>query len=302
VELALLIGTIAIALGAGIGINSLLVRIYDPKGLVARAKEEKRRGLDRETDRGNAASRLGERVVQALPSDRVSESALALRLTRAGMNPSPANYWGFVVVSTGIGAAIGLLLFVLVDTNPAGRILIAGFFVLVGALVPRFYVSIRTKNRAAEMEAALPSTLMLLSVIVEAGQTIERGIREIAERTDGPLADEFRVVNADITRYHKKTSSALSDLSRRCNVKSVALFCTSVSQALEQGSAIGRILKTQAEIASENYYMEVEEKSNKIAVKMSVVTIFFLLIPVLIISVGPAVINLMNNSGGLLGM
>jgi len=75
-----------------------------------------------------------------------------------------------------------------------------------------------------------------------------------------------------------------------------------VSQALEQGSAIGRILKTQAEIASENYYMEVEEKSNKIAVKMSVVTIFFLLIPVLIISVGPAVINLMNNSGGLLGM
>ena len=75
----------------------------------------------------------------------------------------------------------------------------------------------------------------------------------------------------------------------------------SVSQALEQGSAIGRILKTQADIASQNYYMAVEEKSNKIAVKMSMAMIFFILPPVLAISLGPAIINLANNSALILG-
>jgi len=293
--------TVALAAFAAIALYSALVRFFDPLGTEAQARRERREAetAARADSRHAALLNLGTAVSNAVPLARNSEHDLSMRLARAGLHVTPAAYWGISLSAAVMGAAIGLALAVALNVSLESRLALAASFTLIGLVAPRLAIASRARARAEEIEASLPAALELLSVVVESGQTIERGIKELALRTSGPLADEFAMVDRDITRYHKKTSDALSDMSKRCNVKSVAVFCTSVTQALEQGSAIGRILKTQAQISSENYYMAVEEKSNKITVKMSIATIFFLLPPVVIISIGPAIINLVSNAGEL---
>ena len=299
----LFLGTIIVACGVAFAVNTALVHAFDPRGREARARATAKSAAAaaRESSRRAFIKNLGNSISELLPFDRTRENELSMRLARAGMHITPSTYWGIVIISALAGILVGLAIALIANVSITARVAIAAVTMVLGLVAPRFITASKARKRAEVIEASLPGTLELLSVIVEAGQTIERGIREIAERTDGPLAEEFQHVNLDITRYNRKTSDALADMATRCNLKSVGLFCSSVSQALEQGSAIGRILKMQATIASENYYMSVEEKSNKITVKMSIATIFFLLPPVIIISIGPAIINMLTSATGFFG-
>lgn len=289
---------VAIAVVASVVTYTRLVATYDPDGREERARRLARATAQetRDVARKNLVKRITEFVLRVRPMARDKQLAFASTLKRAGIRMTAATYYALLVACVIAGAAVGVLAGLTFASGPAIMKTLLGAVLggAIGYAAPRLYVSRRAKKRRENIEANLPGTLEQLSIIVGAGQTIERGIKTIATRTHGPLADEFAQVDSDITYFGRTPAEALGAMAERCDIPTVNLFSASVSQSLAVGSPIAQVLKSQAKIATDNYYMAVEERSNKIRTKMIFPTVLFILPPIFIVSLGPTVLRLLE--------
>jgi len=295
---------VIVGIVAGALVRARLVAVYDPEGREAHEREiaRQRADADRVAERRAAMKRAGETAMEILPIARDRQQSIAVKLKRAGLKISPATYWAAVLTGAVTGAVIGGILVVFATSAALlARLAVLVLLVAAGAIAPRLYVSLKTSRRRMEITASLPATLEQLSIVVGAGQTIERGIKTIAQRTHGPLAEEFAQVDTDITYFGRTAPEALTAMAERCDIPSMSLFAASVSQSINAGSPIAAVLRSQAKIATESYYLDIEEQSNKIRTKMIFPTVFLILPPIFILSLGPTVLRLMEELPKLLG-
>lgn len=282
----------ALAALAGLVVYSLLLRRFDPDGRLQRGKAAQR-GQRREAGRAQASG-IGEAALKLLPVARDQQQSMAMQIRRAGWKITTGSYWAASAASAAVGVGLGVALAVSMrNPAPAARIGAFAASALAGALAPRLLMHSAIKRRRADIEAALPNTLELLAVVVGAGQSIEGGIRTVAQRSSGPLAEEFAQVSTDVTYCGRTVQEALQDMAERCKVREVSLFAAAMRQSMRAGSPIAEVLKTQSEKISERYYLKVEEQSNKIRTKMIFPTVFFILPPIFIISLGPTILKLL---------
>ena len=181
-EIVILSASLIVACLAGLLVNTALVKTYDPRGAEssARARTRAEEAKEREGSRKTWLTSVGEMASSVMPMAKSQENAIALRLARAGIKTTVAMYWAAVLLSAATGIVMGAGLALIIDGTVLAKFAIAALFLLIGFVAPRFYVAVKTRRRAEEIEASLPPTLELLSVVVEAGQTVERGIKEIA--------------------------------------------------------------------------------------------------------------------------
>ena len=294
--MAVLLGVIAVAaaLVAAGATYSRLVGAFDPDGREERARRAARAAqrAQRDAARAGFAERAGEAAMRALPVARDRQLTMAAELKRAGISAPVATYWAATIGCAAAGAALGILGAAAVTSGTLQKVAVALLCAVLGLLLPKVYVTLKARRRREQIEVTLPATLEQLSIVVGAGQTVERGIKTISQRATGPLAEEFAQVDADITYFGRTPGQALSAMAGRCDVPAVSLFAASVSQALAAGSPIAAVLRSQAKIATDNYYMAVEERTNKIRTKMIFPTVFFILPPIFIVSLGPTVLRL----------
>lgn len=59
----------------------------------------------------------------------------------------------------------------------------------------QLYLRSKRQARRAAIDAGLPDAMELLGVAIAAGSPVEQCFRQVAESLNGPLADEFRLVD-----------------------------------------------------------------------------------------------------------
>lgn len=236
-----------------------------------------------------ALERFSELAVRMSPAGKRME--LQRKLRNAGTNVKPQALLAFKG-----GMVLASIAIIFIGTGAANMpIMMGGLLVfIIGFMGPDFWLNSRIRSRRDEMERALPDTLDLLTVSVEAGLGFDAAIAKVCEKMHGPLVDEFDVVAREI-RVGETRRQALRNLGDRVESDDLRSFARSIIQADELGTSLGRTLKVQADDMRVHRQLSAEEKAMKAPVKMLFPTVLFIFPAMFIVILGPAFLNIMES-------
>ncbi len=102
-------------------------------------------------------------------------------------------------------------------------ILFIGF--ILGYRLPFGYIQGKAKTRQHEIRKALPFTLDLISISVEAGMALDGAMQIVMEKSTGPMSEELNLTLREI-RLGKGRNEALIDMGERLGVDELKSFVT----------------------------------------------------------------------------
>jgi tight adherence protein C len=180
----------------------------------------------------------------------------------------------------------------------AKKVFLAAAGAAFGWLLPNIHLDGKIRQRCEAIEKTFPDIMDLLSVSVEAGLGFDGAMAKVVEKSDGPVALEFRRVLHEI-KMGKSRREALRDLGERCGVDDVKVFTSTIIQAEQLGLNIGNTLKNQAEQMRRRRRQRVEERAMKVPVKMLIPLVIFIFPTIFIVLLGPALIQIIENFAGI---
>lgn len=242
------------------------------------------------------------------PKDASELGDIRQTMMRAGYrNPSAVRIYYFAQLALGLGCAVVAAL-ILLATAPdqffdpvpfVKRVLLPG---VLGYLAPKYWITRRVASRNDLISQGFPDSLDMMLVCVEAGQSLDQAIVRVAleMRAGFPdLADEFEIVAQQMKAGRDKTQ-VLRDMAARIDNDDVSSFVTTLVQSQSYGTPISEALRVYASEMREKRVMRAEEKANKLPTKMSMATMTLTVPPLLLILIGPSLINIGKLvSGGL---
>ena len=230
--------------------------------------------------RAGATDEVRKRLVQAGFRD-----AGAVTIYSGGRLLLPLLFAGLAVV---LGGAAGLE----PNTKLALVVLGAG----AGYLGPSHVLDKRRAARQRSIRHALSDALDLLVVCVEAGLSLGAGIARVSReftRTSPPLCEELRIVTAEMSAG-KGNAESLRGLADRIGIEEVGSLVAMMVQSERFGTSIADALRIQADGMRKDRLQKAEERAQKASVRMLVPAALFIFPATLIITIGPAVLVMME--------
>ncbi|HDR9505710.1 fimbrial protein [Burkholderia cepacia] len=254
--------------------------------------DEVRQGLTRRL------AQLGERLPVLDPMQRVK---LGLQLARAGFRDRRA-----VSSMIGIKLSCGVLFAgVAIVFSPyiprlgeyfviRALAMIAAF--VIGVIVPEYVLGAMIRRRRRIIAACFPDALDLLVICTMAGNSLASGIRRVAHelaRICPPLADELTVCADELT-LSGNVSATLTHFATRVDFASARSLATTLTQSQRFGTPITQALRTLSRSERTEQIVALEEKAAKLAPKITLPMMLFILPTVGLIAAGPAAIRLLE--------
>lgn len=189
-----------------------------------------------------------------------------------------------------VGAIVGLLL----ATRVAEFwLLLVSGLTIAGFFTPDLVLVSEGQKRADLLERGLPDAIDLLNLCVESGLSFENGIARVSLSLDGPVAEEFGGLIADI-QLGKSRSEALSQLAERTKSKGMKRFLSAILQVDRLGVPISGVLAEQASEMRAVRKDRAREQGQKVTVKILMPLMFCFLPAMFLIVLGPAVVQLVK--------
>ncbi len=234
----------------------------------------------------------------SLPADGWERSPLRTRFMNAGWrHPATAPLY-FAAKSL-----LALLLPALVALFAAGALgamLRHGLLLLLfacasfGYYLPNAVLARCAARRQREIFETFPDALDLLTVCVEAGLSLERGLAKVAAEIhikSVVLAQELQLVLMEMRAGFSK-EKALRNLALRSGVEDVDTLVAMLIQSERFGTSMGDSLRVHSDNLRSKRSLVAEEAAAKIALKLLFPLIFCVFPTLLVVLVGPAGIQL----------
>jgi len=227
-------------------------------------------------------------------SDRYEK--LRKQVYQAGLNIS-ANEYQVIRLIVMLGAAVAAAAISLLITRNLFKALMAAAVAFYAGYVGlRFHLASRVGRRKKDMEKQLPEVLDLLSISVEAGLGFEQAILQVIEHFEGPLIDELTITYREMSMGRNR-KDALIIFSERCDLEEIKSFVGSIVQAGQLGISIKNVLRAQSTAMRQSRRNKVEEKAQKISVKILIPMVLFIFPVIFIVLMGPALIKIIEQLG-----
>ena len=165
---------------------------------------------------------------------------------------------------------------------------------IIGYLLPSFWLMNRVKARKLDIFHTLPDILDMLIVCVEAGMGIDAALIKATDQPQfngNPLAEEFRIAWLEI-RAGKPNSEALRDMARRTMVEDVSALATMLIQTEQFGTSLTQALRVHSDSLRTKRCQNAEEVAAKTAIKMLFPIVFFMFPALFVVLIGPALLRL----------
>jgi tight adherence protein C len=203
-------------------------------------------------------------------------------------------YLGARVLFAGIGLALVLL--VSGVNNP---MLLIGIPAL-GFFIPRFLLKRMINDRQTRIRLGLPDAIDLTVICVDAGLALDHAMKRVGEdlqhaHTD--LSDELRLVNLEM-RAGKPRAEALRNLVSRTGVDDIKSLVGTLVQTDRFGTSISQALRVHSDSLRTERRQRAEEQAAKTTIKMVPPLVLFVLPSIIIVSLGPALIELYRTVSG----
>lgn len=238
------------------------------------------------------------------PKDEKELTEIKLKLVQAGYRGSGAVRTFFFARAVGAAGmtllAVLYLTFALKDVSLSRYLMIAGLALAAGYFAPNYWVTRRRQERQTEISNGFPDALDLMLICVEAGQSLDQSLMRVAKEirhAHAVLADEFQIVSAEM-RAGKDRASVLRDFAKRAGVNDVSSFVTVLVQSASFGTSVAEALRVYAAEMRDKRLMRAEEKANVLPTKLTLCTMFFTVPPLMLILIGPSLIDIVNTMSG----
>lgn len=234
----------------------------------------------------------------SLPKEGWQDSSIHLKFLRAGIrgNNAPKVYYAIKSLLT-FGMPILIALISWPYAHDIGLRKFAFLLLCVAALgyyLPEIYLSLRTDKRVKDSQEGLPDLIDLLVICTESGLGLDAALNRVSKeiaRTHPYLAEELYLTNLEI-RAGAGRNAALKNLALRIDLDTVHNLVSMLVQADRFGTSVSDSLRTQAGLMRIRRMQNAEEIAAKIPVKMLLPMIFCIFPALIIVIIGPAIIQI----------
>ena len=210
---------------------------------------------------------------------------LRARLARAGSDVTVEQFRAQQVVC-GIGGLVGGTLAALGlaasrHPSPVTLFVLVAVAGLGGAVARDYALGLAVSKREARIVAELPTVAELLALSVSAGEGALGALERVARTTKGVMSEELGYTLAT-ARAGAPLSQALMQLADRTGVLSLRRFADGVATAVDLGTPLAEVLRSQAQDVRDAGQRALMEEGGKREIAM-MVPVVFLILPVTVI-------------------
>jgi tight adherence protein C len=213
------------------------------------------------------------------------------RMERAGLRPDVEGFRAEQVVWGVVGGLLGLVVATLMWLRD-GNALVSLFLVLCaggGGVVARDQkLTMSAARRERQMLAEFPTVAELLALAVGAGEGATGALERVCRLSQGQLAAELRQCLAD-ARAGANLPVALQGLADRTGLVSLARFVDGIVVAVERGTPLADVLRSQAQDVREAGRRAVMEEGGKKEIAMMIPVVFLVLPVTVLFAIYPGV-------------
>jgi tight adherence protein C len=163
-----------------------------------------------------------------------------------------------------------------------------------GFFLPRFALKRLINQRQQRIRLALPDALDLTVICVEAGLALDQALMRVGEdlrHAHKELSDEFYMVNLEM-RAGKPRAEALRNLTARTGVDDIRSLVATLVQTDRFGTSVAQALRVHSDSLRTERRQRAEEQAAKTTIKMVIPLVLFILPSIIIVTLGPAMIQL----------
>jgi len=168
--------------------------------------------------------------------------------------------------------------------------------VVLGFMAPDFVLTQLVSRRQGSIRRALPDSLDLLVICMEAGLGIDQAMARVGDEirlTSPALADEFQIINRE-QRAGKPRLEAWRSMAERVDIDFVRQFVAMLVQTERFGTPIANALGQFADTLRTRRTQAAEEAAAKAGVKLLFPLVIFIFPSIFVVALGPAIIAMGN--------
>lgn len=246
----------------------------------------------------SAVDRMGMRfaplVLRLMGPRRVD--AKRLRIDMAG-NPGGLTITRYAA-RRAVYVAFGVLMCLIFLKN--GQLLLAVITLAFGLTAADAAIWQAVRERKDVIDRTLPDFLDVLAVVVSAGLGFRQALDRVAEKYEGPWADELRITLRQMDMGVSRRQ-AFDQLRKRNSSEQVAQFVSALQQGEELGSPIAETLIQIAADMRRTDAQESRRRAAKTIPKATLVTLVFMLPATMILIATGMFLGSGTNFGSILG-
>lgn len=251
--------------------------------------------LDNPDKEANLPTWLG--LSSLLNSD--NQNKLKHELARAGFNsPQALNVLLLIKLSMALLCA-GVFLFQ--QGNFSALVLIQTIAIaLIANMLPELLVKRRAKTIRQRISRQLPEAIDLLVICAESGLTIDASLAKVAQALapmSPELAREVELTHMEL-QLPRPRDLAWQNLAQRNGIKAFENLGYTMIQTERYGTALAPALRELSSETRTLRMLSVEEQIGKIAGKMGIPLMVFIVLPLVVMLAGPAFIKIGRSLSG----
>lgn len=236
----------------------------------------------------------------SLPDEGWQSSAVRVKFLQAGIRNQNAPQYYFAIKTLLTLVFPVLLALFLVLNQPKLQLIHIILFALLtaaaGYYLPELLLRFITQRRIERMRNGLPDMIELMVICTEAGMSIDaastRISREMA-RSYPDLSQEFYLSSLEM-RAGATRLDALRNMALRVGLEELEDLVSVLIQADKFGTSLADSLRVHSDVMRTRRSQRAEELANKVPVKMLLPLILFIFPTLLMLLLGPAIIQLLD--------
>jgi tight adherence protein B len=186
-------------------------------------------------------------AAEILQRNSALNDRMTRRLAAAGSEFKPSEWLLLHIGVVLAGGVIGLLL-------GQGSIILGLLFMLVGFVLPPFYLRFMAGRRKRAFDAALPEVLQLLSGALSAGLSLAQAVDTVVREGPEPIASEFKRVLVE-ARIGVSIEDAFEGVAQRFESKDFGWAVMAIRIQRQVGGNLAELLITVASTMRERQYL-----------------------------------------------
>lgn len=234
-----------------------------------------------------AVDGLARGMTGVLPQSLLADIQYQLQMAGNPMKLSTfVTFWLVSILTFGF---IGVMM--ILSAGGIKAILFALVLFMLGYMFPRQWLKGKVKSKQKMVIKTLPDNLDLITTCVEAGLGLDAALARVAERGQGPMAEELQRMLRDVS-MGKLRREAMEEMADRIGVEELTSFINSIIQAEQLGVGIAQVLRVQSDQLRTQRRQRAEKAAHEAPIKMIFPLVLLIFPAFLAVILAPAVIRI----------
>jgi tight adherence protein C len=227
-----------------------------------------------------------------------ASTSLWEQLVRAGYmsRTAPAVYTGVKILLFAAGLTLGAVLIAPTEQSLVRKTSLISLGAVIPFFIPNLFVLHKVRKRRDEIRQFLPDVVDLLEICVSSGIGLDMAWNIVSDEihhVSDVLGTAMDLSNFEIHLGAARTE-AMKNMAARTGADQLSSLAAILVQSERFGTSVALALKEFAASMREERRMTAEENAEKMAVKLVVPMVLFIFPAVIVVTIGPAAINIIR--------